>query len=135
MLTPTLPSTSLPALRLSAHPQIWAFFIFASGLYALLSGSAQIGMACYLLIQGERRGDRWSGGLQNVAEPLFDAPCQILPAPLPTHPPSHPPALLPFLPGFVFLAFGFNWVDAGGLLGGRLDEDIVRVPASAKVRW
>lgn len=34
----------------------------------------------------------------------------------------------------MFLAFGFNWVDAGGLLGGRLDEDIVRVPASAKVR-
>jgi hypothetical protein len=30
----------------------------------------------------------------------------------------------------VFLAFGFNWVDAGGLLGGRLDEDIVRVPAT-----
>ena len=40
----------------------------------------------------------------------------------------------PRLPaGFVFLAFGFNWVDAGSLLGGRLDEDVVRVPA-AKVR-
>ena len=47
--------------------------------------------------------------------------------PPPLHPPSPPP------PGFVFLAFGFNWVDAGGLLGGRLDEDVVRVPASAKV--
>lgn len=37
-------------------PQIWSLFIFATGLYALLSGSAQIGMACYLLIQGELRG-------------------------------------------------------------------------------
>jgi hypothetical protein len=33
--------------------------------------------------------------------------------------------------GFVFLAFGLNWVDAGGLLGGRLDEDVVRVPVRA----
>ena len=31
----------------------------------------------------------------------------------------------------MFLAFGFNWVDVGGLLGGRLDEDVVRVPAKA----
>ena len=56
----------------------------------------------------------------------------LLPAALPLTSPhglAHP--LLPA--GFVFLAFGFNWVDAGGLLGGRLDEDIVRVPA-AKVR-
>lgn len=35
--------------------------------------------------------------------------------------------------GLVFLAFGFNWVDVGGLLGGRLDEDIVRVPARATI--
>ena len=31
----------------------------------------------------------------------------------------------------MFLAFGLNWVDAGGLLGGRLDEDVVRVPVKA----
>ncbi len=33
--------------------------------------------------------------------------------------------------GLVFLSFGFNWVDVGGLLGGRLDEDIVRTPVKA----
>ncbi|PSC71384.1 glycosyltransferase family 2 [Micractinium conductrix] len=33
--------------------------------------------------------------------------------------------------GFVFLSFAFNWVDAGGLLGGRLDDDIVRVQVKA----
>jgi hypothetical protein len=42
-----------------------------------------------------------------------------------THPAAHP-----LHAGFVFLAFGLNWVDAGGLLGGRLDEDVVRVPVS-----
>ncbi|GAB4820248.1 hypothetical protein N2152v2_007294 [Parachlorella kessleri] len=35
------------------------------------------------------------------------------------------------LQGLVFLSFGFNWVDVGGLLGGRLDEDIVRTPVKA----
>lgn len=39
---------------------------------------------------------------------------------------SAPPA------GCVFLAFGFNWVDCGGLLGGRLDEDVALVPKAAK---
>lgn len=33
--------------------------------------------------------------------------------------------------GTVFLAFAFNWVDAGGLLGGRLGDDIIRVPVKA----
>ncbi|KAL4420802.1 hypothetical protein ABPG75_010458 [Micractinium tetrahymenae] len=33
--------------------------------------------------------------------------------------------------GAVFLAFAFNWVDAGGLLGGRLGDDIIRVPVKA----
>lgn len=33
--------------------------------------------------------------------------------------------------GMVFLAFGVNAVDAGGLLGGRLGEDVVRVPVDA----
>ena len=32
------------------------------------------------------------------------------------------------------MAFGFNWVDCGGLLGGRLDEDIVRVPTTISRR-
>jgi hypothetical protein len=41
---------------------------------------------------------------------------------------------LPFPSGTVFLAFGFNMVDVGGLLGGRLDEDIVRVPAKATTK-
>lgn len=38
-----------------------------------------------------------------------------------------PPA--PHAAGLVFLAFGLNWVDVGGLLGGRLDEDLIRIPA------
>lgn len=33
--------------------------------------------------------------------------------------------------GLVFFAFGVNAVDAGGLLGGRLGEDVVRVPVNA----
>lgn len=33
--------------------------------------------------------------------------------------------------GLVFLAFGLNWVDVGGPLGGRLGEDVVRVPVRA----
>ncbi|EFN51937.1 hypothetical protein CHLNCDRAFT_139598 [Chlorella variabilis] len=40
-------------------------------------------------------------------------------------------ALYLLVQSFVFLAFGLNWVDAGGLLGGRLDEDVVRVPVKA----
>ena len=40
----------------------------------------------------------------------------------------------PLLIGLVFMAFGFNWVDCGGLLGGRLDEDIVRVPTTISRR-
>lgn len=36
--------------------------------------------------------------------------------------------------GLVFLAFGFNMVDVGGLLGGRLDEDVVRVPAKSTTK-
>lgn len=45
-------------------------------------------------------------------------------------PPAQPP---PWLrpPGTVFLGFAFNWVDAGGLLGGRLGDDIIRVPVRA----
>ncbi|KDD76984.1 glycosyltransferase-like protein, partial [Helicosporidium sp. ATCC 50920] len=38
-------------------------------------------------------------------------------------------ALYVLLQGCVFAAFGLNWVDCGGVLGGRLDDDIVRVPA------
>ncbi|KAI3430675.1 hypothetical protein D9Q98_005265 [Chlorella vulgaris] len=40
-------------------------------------------------------------------------------------------ALYLLVQSFVFLTFGLNWVDAGGLLGGRLDEDVVRVPVRA----
>ena len=35
--------------------------------------------------------------------------------------------------GLVFLAFGFNLVDCGGLLGGRLDSGDAKLP-SKKVR-
>jgi beta-mannan synthase len=33
--------------------------------------------------------------------------------------------------GLVFMAFGLNWVDAGNLLGGRLDENIFKVQVSS----
>lgn len=42
------------------------------------------------------------------------------------------PALALRPQGLVFLAFGFNMVDVGGLLGGRLDEGLFKVvPAAA----
>ncbi|KAL6777939.1 hypothetical protein ACKKBG_A16285 [Auxenochlorella protothecoides x Auxenochlorella symbiontica] len=40
-------------------------------------------------------------------------------------------ALYLLVQGAVFLAFGLNAVDAGGLLGGRLDDDVVLVPVNA----
>ena len=33
------------------------------------------------------------------------------------------------LQGLVFLAFGFNLVDCGGLLGGRLDSGDAKLPS------
>ena len=58
------------------------------------------------------------------------AATQVPSPPLSPSPRWPPPFPAPAAAGFVFLAFGFNWVDAGGLLGGRLDEDIVRAPAT-----
>jgi hypothetical protein len=70
------------------------------------------------LATGGREGGR-EGGERSLpcTKQLTPTPCTPLAPPLGA--------------GLVFLAFGFNWVDVGGLLGGRLDDDIVRTPVKA----
>eukprot|EP00887_Chlorella_sp_A99_P007190 scaffold2.g7190.t1 len=78
-------------------------FTMAAGLWGLFSGH-HWGMCAYLLLQARARvAGRWLCALgQRRAQT-----------------------------GGVFLAFGFNMVDVGGLLGGRLDEGLFKAPAAA----
>jgi len=118
-------------------------FLLAAGLAGLLAGH-HWGMATYMLIQGETQQVRGIGGggaaaprpnfqsaraawLQRRRSSTLDAISPI--------PHLRPPRRLPPPAGCVFLAFGFNMVDCGGVLGGRLDVGLFpqRTAAAAAV--
>ena len=44
---------AMPSCRLYPNELLWAMFTLGSGLYALLAGTAHLGLAVYLLVQGE----------------------------------------------------------------------------------
>ena len=44
---------AMPSCRLYLNELVWAMFTLGAGLYALLAGTAHLGLAVYLLVQGE----------------------------------------------------------------------------------
>ncbi len=129
------------ACKLFPAEALMALFVLSAAMYALATFQ-RLGLSAYLALQGKDRGSRFVSvnlrphGIVSMFRQRVGA------VKLQKHPDCHihdddvhhhlmTMTAAPLHAGLVFLAFGFNMVDCGGLLGGRLDLDLGAVVGKA----